>query len=841
MWQGQLLGDSYGRNVVGAYRAQTDGIETTPYLSSTQVLNDRGDVRTTQFVQQRQLSATFTAADDASPGGLPRMTSIQGGDRWHEDFYGIPRLYFLQDPAGQAAGQKYTSNRYGGSVRGPIRKETTHFVVQYLGIRQSVDRQLEGYVPTGDYRAAVQAAEPRLDSILAAYPSVPRSSASGLSTVFDSTGSQTQSGDLAFVRVDQTARPGSRKGLPDSGFVRFDMARTDTQSPLSGGEGYLRDVATVHGRPYDVAAGWTHPFNADFMQDLRAAFMYSEIESFNHGSIASSYSVSIPGLTGLNGDQETFGRSQALLLQDQLTATRGRHTLQAGAAAERLEVDIHSSDSGRVNFASLAAFSANHVNWATYIQPVPSNALLQWQAFAWLQDNWKIRKNLLIGLGVRYEFYDRPRELDDKAIPFDFATCGATGFCKPGASFNRLNPLNLDPRVSAAWTPDVGPGWLRSRTVLRAGAAIYHSDGLLMDQASPVYNEVQNFYLNSSLNPALSYPVTPFLKSSGAGIASARAASRDRSNPYASEWSVSIQTQPARRWIGTGTYFGATGYHLPVSSYINLIDPASALRPHPEFGQIPYFANAGSSNLHVAAATATYYAPGGTQFMGGYNWAHEIDNDAYNDIGADAPQNPACPRCERASGDLDVRQLGGFRGYYPIGFGDPASPSRSALTRHLLAHWSLLGNFYGASGQPVNVTIDRATSQVATGYTIRQRPDRVPGVSLTPPGGARVSQWINPAAFTSIHGLYGTAGRNIARGPDLWGLSSGLQRDLALPKHVHMRLLAGSANVLNHANYSAPFADWSSPEFGRIITPYSPQRGGDMGPRTFYLDMSFSR
>jgi hypothetical protein len=140
----------------------------------------------------------------------------------------------------------------------------------------------------------------------------------------------------------------------------------------------------------------------------------------------------------------------------------------------------------------------------------------------------------------------------------------------------------------------------------------------------------------------------------------------------------------------------------------------------------------------------------------------------------------------------------------------------------------------------VNVTIDRATSQVATGYTIRQRPDRVPGVSLTPPGGARAAQWINPAAFTTVHGLYGTAGRNIARGPDLWGLTSGLQRDLALPKKVHLYLLAGASNVLNHANYSQPFADWSSPQFGKIITPYTPQRGGNMGPRAFYLDMSFS-
>jgi hypothetical protein len=316
--------------------------------------------------------------------------------------------------------------------------------------------------------------------------------------------------------------------------------------------------------------------------------------------------------------------------------------------------------------------------------------------------------------------------------------------------------------------------------------------------------------------------------------------SRERSNAYALEWSASLQTQLSSRWILTNTYFGADGVHLPTSTYINLIDPASRARPHSEYGQIPWFTNTSSSRVHVYALTSTYSAPGGLQLMGGYNWAHEIDDGAGNDIGSNPPQNPACPRCDRASGDADVRHLGGIRSYYPLRFGDLTSGVRTGLLARVLSNWTLINDFYATSALPVNVTIDRAVSQVATGYTIRQRPDRVPGVSLTPPGGRNITEWINPEAFTTVHGLYGTAERNIARGPCAWSLSSGLERQLWLPKGFQARIQARSSNVLNHANYAQPFADWSSHQFGQILNPYAPQFGGDMGPRSFSLDLTFS-
>jgi hypothetical protein len=798
--------------------------------------------KTESLVEQHQTPARFTAEENSPPGAQPRIVARPVSGGWHETFYGIPRLYLLQNGGGQSAGQNALTERYGGSAAGPIRQDGTHLVADYLGWRQIVLRSLQGYVPTSAYRTSVIAAQPALAPILAAYPNAWQrlGGSQDTSTLLITTlARQTQALDNALVRIDRSARSRSL-AMQDSIFLSFNLQFAETQSPLSAGQGYLSDINILHSRPYSIVAGWTRPVNSRTMQDLRVAYLRAELDSINRGSLQTPYTIVIPGLTALNGTQATFLTTNSWSVLDQFTFIRGHHTLKAGAEVRRVGLDLHASNVGRVNFVSLQSFSANQVNWATFNDAVPSNNLLDWQQYAWIQDNWKLRPNLLLGAGLRYEFYGRTG--DGKAVPFDFSTCGRGGFCPAGTPFNQYNPLNFAPRASVAWNPTIGPDWIRSNVVLRAGAAIYHSDGLFLDQSQPVYNEVPSYYLNSALEPDLKYPVSPRLAVSQFGVESARGMSRHRPNLYAVERSLSVESQlPSRVHLST-TWFAATGVHLPTATYVNLVDPAARARPHPAFGQIRFLENTSSSSLNVFAITASRSLARGAQIIGGYNWAHEIDNDAAGDLATDAPQNPACQRCERSSGDLDIRHLGGVRTYVPLPAAGSNSAQNTGRTLHRITeHWTLFNDFYGNSPQPVNVTIDRSVSDVDTGYTIRQRPDRVPGVSLSPPGGRSISQWINPAAFTTVHGQYGTAPRNAARGPSMWTLTSGLQRELVLPRQIHFSVRVTGQNVLNHANYAQPFADWSTPQFGQIITPYSAPRQGDAGPRAFLLDLSFSR
>ena len=71
------------------------------------------------------------------------------------------------------------------------------------------------------------------------------------------------------------------------------------------------------------------------------------------------------------------------------------------------------------------------------------------------------------------------------------------------------------------------------------------------------------------------------------------------------------------------------------------------------------------------------------------------------------------------------------------------------------------------------------------GVAGRQQPESaanlIPGVSLTPPNGRTIAQWINPAAFAlPANGLWGNAGRNIVDGPGLFQIDGAVARTVRI-------------------------------------------------------------
>ena len=110
-----------------------------------------------------------------------------------------------------------------------------------------------------------------------------------------------------------------------------------------------------------------------------------------------------------------------------------------------------------------------------------------------MQDEFKVRPNFTLNLGVRYTVFQIFNEAHGKANPFDFDTCGAQGFCGVGASFGQQNYGDFDPRVGLAWSPEQD-----GKTVIRAGFGIYHEDGQLDDQNLPAKNEVPSYSVKPS-------------------------------------------------------------------------------------------------------------------------------------------------------------------------------------------------------------------------------------------------------------------------------------------------------------------------------------------------------
>jgi hypothetical protein len=788
-----------------------DGIDATNIVNQAQQSFVRLAIPTNAIAEFRISTMLFTAENGSTPGGQIAVVSKSGSNALHGGVFEFLRndIFDAREPI-LPTRLPFRLNQFGGELGGRLVRDRSFFFFTYEGLRQTYGQPLLGYVPAPAFGSQVAAANPALAPIIAAYPTTGLTPVAGNPDEDEFTGSgrQLDHEDSAMLRLDH------HFSAADTAYLRFNFDAAYSDAPIAESGNFLNDRQLVTSRPVNGELETLHIFSPKLVNELKFGFNRGNVYTKNQGLTNIPYTIAVSGFTTLAGNQFKIGVGNSFSYIDNLTMVRGAHTLKFGVEVRRIQLNQGNTPSGTVSYSSLASFLANVINSATYANQLPVNGLRKTEAYSYAQDEWKFHPNLTLNLGVRYAFYNLFHEVHGKAIPFDFATCGAVGFCGAGASFGNPNTLDIDPRISIAWAPAAFGG----KTVLRSGFGLYHGDGQLDDQNLPISNEVGQYSLSAKSTPGLSYPVTPFLN--GPGTVSARDDDRNRKDMYVSQWGLSVQQALAHDLVGTLSYVGSKGTFLLTTSYTNLIDPPTGLRPYPAFGQVTWRGNTNSSSYEGFAASLQRSFTRGLLLTANYTWSHEIDQDAAGGGDSDNPQNPACMPCERASGDYDARQVVNANVVYELPFGPgKALLSQPGIASAVLGRWSLTGIFAARTGIPVNVTEDRSSSSVATGYTTNQRPNLVPGVSLTPPGGKTTSEWINPAAFAAVTGSgYGNAPRNIARGPSLWQTDLGLAKRIPLNQRAQLLFRSEAFNLFNRAQYGQPQADWSTSSFGQIVT-----------------------
>jgi hypothetical protein len=456
--------------------------------------------------------------------------------------------------------------------------------------------------------------------------------------------------------------------------------------------------------------------------------------------------------------------------------------------------------------------------------------------YGYVQDQFKWTPTLSVNLGARYSFFNIFHEVNDRPNPFDFNTCGSAGFCGAGASFGQPTYRDIDPRIALAWAPAA----LQGKTVIRAGFGTYHQDGQLDDQNVPESNEVQAFSLSATTIPNLTYPVTPFLDDV-TGRISPSAMDRRRKDMYVTQWGLSVQQALPFSMVGTASYVGSKGTHLLTLSFVNVIDAQTGNRPYPAFSQISWRGNQSNSAYNGLQLGVQRSFKRGLLFSFNYTFSHEIDDGSMGSGDGDSltAQNVACRACDRTSGTFDVRHAANASLIYELPFGSGKSLlSSPGPLRSVFGSWQLTSIFIARTGFPVNVTASRAARALPDGNTSNQRPDLVPGISLTPAGDSTSADWINLAAFQlPAAGTFGNAGRDIFRGPGLWQLDLGADKQIPVTERVHLRFRAEAFNLFNRAQLGQPNANISAGPgiFGLITQPVNITPIGAGTPRQIQL------
>lgn len=840
-------GGSNQRSIRFAGRGRDDDNFTYDGIDATNIINQPQQpyVRLAiplDTIEEFRIDSMLAPAEAGATGG-PQLavTSPSGTNRWHGSAVEYLRNNYFDArqpvPVTTVAQPPFHLNQFGGSAGGPIVHDKTFFFVAYEGYRQNWGFPLNGYVPSRAFRSKVLADSTALDTILNAYPVGQASTDDPNVDQFASEGTQVVNENSAMLRLDQHFSDKT------TAFLRFNIDGAVNTQPLASSGNYLNDRQQLTSAPVNAAIELLHVFSPKLVNELKFGFNRSTANTININHTDLPYAVSVSGFTSLNNDRFSTGVGNSFAEIDNLTYTRGRHTIKAGVEVRRIQLNQGNTEAGTISYASTAAFDANHVSTASLNGALPINGLRKTQFYGYVQDEIRWKPNFNVNLGARYTFFDLFHEVQGRANPFDFATCGPQGFCGVGASFGQPNYGDFDPRVAFAWSPRRS-----EHTVVRAGFGIYHEDGQLDDQNLPISNEVYAYSLSNKTIPNLSYPIEPFLAGTK-GIISPRDDDRQRKDTYVEEWGLSVQQVLPADFVGTFSYVGSRGVYLLTLSDVNVIDPATGVRPYSNFGQVSWRGNKDNSSYEGFSAAAKRSFSHGFLLAANYMWSHEIDNgsDGSGDGDSLVPQNVACPACERADGIWDARHVFNANGIYELPFGrNKPFLDQPGFLRAIAGSWQVSSTALARTGFPVNVLVNRSAASVPDGNSSSARPDLVPGVSLRPPGGKSIGEWINPAAFAMpAAGTFGNAPRNVVRGPGAWQMDFGATKRIQLRESGWLEFRSEFFNIFNHPQYGLPQSTFGVPGFGSILQtvnttmPVSPVGSGTPREMQFALRIGF--
>jgi hypothetical protein len=863
-----------------------DGVDATNIVNQTQ----RAWVRLAiplDAIQEFRVDTLMSTAEEGGTGGAQlAVTSPSGTNRFHGRLFEYVRNDFFDAPLSEwgtpvvwtpsLATQRETQqplrlNQFGGSLGGPIVRDKTFFFLAAEAYRQNWGYPASGDVPSAALTATVPSSSP-VYAIIRAFPGAgPRTTEFATSdpnaNIVICNCTQVVNESSFMLRLDQhfTAKT--------TGFMRFNYDRSVNTQPLSASATDLQQKTSA---PVNGALELLHVFNPRLVNEAHAGFNRSTNNQYNNSDSGIIYKIAVqngigPGFVTENYDYTSIYVGNSYSVNDSLIWTHDRHTFKAGVEYRRIQMNQDHPEDGTITFSSVENLAANAVRKASLTGALPVNELRKNDYLFYAQDEYKWRPNVTLNLGLRYTIFGLFDENNGLAEPFDFSTCGPQGYCPVGSSFGQQNYGDVDPRVGFAWTPRAS-----TKTVIRGGFGIYHEDGQLDDQNLPAGNEVPSYSASSSkstLNycPPATCPVQAdaILTAAGANAFSAgtykpSAEQRNRKDSYVEQWSFGVQRELPANIVGTISYLGSHGVHLLEQGETNLLAYNAATGtygPETQYPECAWNASApagscttgfqwrGSVGMSVYdGLSVSIRRPfsNGLLVAANYMWSHEIDNGSNGSGDGDEiqPQNQACQTCDRASGAWDARHVVNGNAVYqlPFGHGKPLL-NQSGFADAIAGGWQLTTSALARTGFPVNVVTSLNGPDGNQAGT--QRPNLVPGVSRTPPGGKTVAEWFNPAAFeipalnsAGNASVFGSAPRDLLSGPGTWQIDMGAGKTIPLRERAKIEFRAEFYNVFNHPQLGQPGASCSGT--GSSSGPTPCESGAGFGQVTNPINLNTS-
>jgi hypothetical protein len=776
-----------------------DGLDATGVKDPRQEAALRLVISTDSIAEFRVNSTLYSAESGSGAGAQVNLVSKSGSNEFHGSLFEFLRNDHMdaRNPF-DTSKQPFRLNQFGGSAGGPLIKNRMFFFGNYEGLRQRVSQTFRNDVPSAAFRA--RATNPAVQKIVNAYPLGNETTSSA--DVERATGNVSQAWreDSGTLRVDY------RFNDNNTLFGRYNIDDGTIVAPRTVIAG---DRQESFFRPSNFVLQFQRVFSPTVVNEAKAGFNRSSLHRWSFAPFAESIAVS--GFTTLNNSNLLVENGTSYSVIDNLVINRGRHTLKFGGEIRRAHVNVADPafDALTVTYASRNDLLANKVDRVAITGGNDVLGTRKWYYYAYVQDDLKLRPNLTVNLGLRYEFYGVNREVNDRYRVFDLYAC--RGFCPHGTPWYFPDRNNFDPRIGIAWS--------LGKTVIRTGAGIYHGPGQIDDQNAALDNMSDNYSLTAVEAPGLSYPVTPFLAlAKDVGI-TPRSLQRDRRDLYSAQLGFSIQRQLPWSFLGQIGYVGSSASKVTTRKYINNLDPVTKVRPLPTFGRMDEKNNDGNSNFNALQLSLHRRAARGLNWGTEYMWSHSINDNSIGGGEGSQPQNNFCRACDRGNSGQDIRHTITSNWMYELPFGPGQRYLTAGPAARVLGGWELSGIWTARTGRMITISVSRSSADVPDGNTSAQRPDLVAGQSIYPAGGPTFAQWFNPAAFAiPARGTWGNAGRAIAAGPGLFQVDLSLQKNIRLAERKTLIFRIESFNLANRILAGNPGSTFTSPASFGLVT-----------------------
>jgi hypothetical protein len=846
----------------------------------------------------------------AELGQLLNVTTItkSGGNRFHGSLFEhnsntslTARNYFAVKKGNSV------SNDFGGSIGGPILHDKLFFFGAYEGLRQSIPITINPTVPTlamrgGDFSSLLQGATPiviknPLTGVAFANNVIPNSSLSSAALAWQNlfyplpnSGAVTSYANNFIGTYPQKTSTNRYDGRVDytisktnSIFSHFSYIQSAPQVLDSGLPPELTGYRVQHRKTEQgvISDSWT--LTPNMINIAKVGFMHTR--NNYGGSLDGQTIISQLGIQGfpaapadatgipnvyINGFTSPFQlpasepTEQTIQFIDNLTYQCGSHTLKAGVEYRPQQGEQYFNPS----FGSFAFDgSLSNFGYSDFLLGLPQSTAYTytrtpeyarlWFLSGFLQDDWKVKPNLTVFYGARYD-YDSPAVDKNDAVASFNPASGAIVVPNASVAQKYINPLfpSVIPITTAAQAgfpsrslrnsfktaiyPRVGFSWRPFKnddTVIRGGYGLFNDD-LTADLFYNLYGGpfgLSTGYTNTIKNGTPLVTFTQPINAAAGGVGAVVASSLDVNlrNPYVQQVNLTVEQNIGFHTGVRFSYVGTFARKLIYERDLNQVAASTAAfsqanTPYPLYQNAYQFLNGGVQNYNAFTTELNHPIRNGLTFEAAITWAKNMtDVNETGDVEGGVP-------AENSSNLL--RQYGNAQYSPRINFVSnviydlPIGPGKwllnsNGLLGRTVGGWRVSGAYIAQTGQfltPLYAGVDASNTNQFSGTA-----SIVPGAASMPSGGRSFINWFNPAAYKiPTAGTFGNAAFGSIVGPSLNDVNLALFKIFDLSHHTKLQVEGSFTNVLNHTNFGTPDMTVTDSGAGRITSTTGTAFGG---------------